>query len=88
MVDNKRMTRLRCRGDTVDLRLRRVGLAVALAHGAGKSTFAIEYADAMGLNYFGADSIAKELAPNNPFSVRVQASQQFLQRIRDALEKR
>jgi len=38
--------------------------------------------------YFGADAIAKELEPSDPFSVRVQASKMFLERIRDSLSTR
>ena len=63
-------------------------IVVGGPNGAGKSTFAIDYANAQGVHYFGADSIAKELAPYDPFSVRVRASQQFLERISRALEHR
>ena len=56
-------------------------------NGAGKSTFAIDYADELGVHYFGADSIAKEIAPDDPFSARVHASRIFLDRIRDSLSK-
>ena len=57
-------------------------------NGAGKSTFAIDHSRSSQCEYIGADAIAEELSPNNPISVRVEASRIFLDRIRNAVSKR
>ena len=57
-------------------------------NGAGKSTFAINYADELGVEYFGADAIAKELAPDDLYSARISASELFLERIRESVARR
>jgi predicted ABC-type ATPase len=63
-------------------------IVVGGANGAGKSTFAIDHAVRAGYPYFGADSIAAELAPIDPMSVRISASQLFLERIRAAVDEK
>lgn len=55
-------------------------------NGSGKSTFAEEYVQRFGLEYLGADAIAAELAPQDPFSVRVEAGKQFVRRLTAAIE--
>lgn len=55
-------------------------------NGSGKSTFADEYVAQYQLRYLGADAIAAELAPQDPFSVRVQAGKQFVKRLVAALQ--
>ncbi|WP_348944730.1 AAA family ATPase [Chitinibacter sp. FCG-7] len=55
-------------------------------NGSGKSTFADEYVALYQLRYLGADAIAAELAPNDPFSVRVEAGKQFVRRLKAALQ--
>jgi predicted ABC-type ATPase len=54
-------------------------------NGSGKSTFADEYSARYAIPYLGADSIAAELAPDNPLSVRVEAGKQFVHRLTDAI---
>ena len=63
-------------------------IVVGGPNGAGKSTFAIDYAVALGIAYFGADAIAAELAPHDPYSMRIRASKLFLERIRESVEQR
>lgn len=55
-------------------------------NGSGKSTFAEEYVQRFGVEYLGADAIAAELAPHDPFSVRVEAGKQFVRRLTAAIE--
>lgn len=55
-------------------------------NGSGKSTFAEEYVQRFGLEYLGADAIAAELAPQDPFSVRVEAGKQFVRRLTAAIK--
>ncbi len=57
-------------------------------NGSGKTTFALEYAHACGLDYLGADDIAAKLSPENPLSARVQAGRLFLTELRNALAMR
>ncbi len=57
-------------------------------NGSGKSTFAIGHANNLGISYLGADLIASELSPDDPFSARVSASRLFLERIHSALLRR
>lgn len=55
-------------------------------NGSGKSTFADEYVELYQLRYLGADAIAAELSPHDPFSVRVEAGKQFVRRLKAALQ--
>jgi len=57
------------------------------ANGAGKTTFALELAKAYELPYLGADLIAAELCPEDPWSVRVPASREFLRRLKGYRER-
>lgn len=57
-------------------------------NGSGKSTFALHHAKTTGTRYIGADQIAAELSPKNPFSKRVEASRQFITTIREAIGQR
>jgi len=50
-------------------------------NGAGKSTFAINYSLTRNVQYLGADAIAAEICPENPFAVRIEASRLFLERL-------
>ncbi len=57
-------------------------------NGAGKTTFAVEYAAEMGLDYLGDDSIADEMSPGNPGSVRIAAARTYIDRLQNALAQR
>ena len=57
-------------------------------NGSGKSTFAIAHTDNLGIPYVGADSIAAELNPDNPFSVRIAASRLFVESITASLRRK
>jgi len=57
------------------------------ANGAGKTTFALELAEAYDLPYLGADLIAAELCPEDPWSARVPASREFLNRLKGYRER-
>jgi len=57
-------------------------------NGSGKSTFAMKHAETSGIRYIGADQIASELSPESPVSVRIEASRQFIIRIRESIEQR
>jgi len=57
------------------------------ANGAGKTTFALEFAEAYDLPYLGADLIAAELCPEDPWSVRVPASREFLRQLKTYRER-
>lgn len=52
------------------------------ANGAGKTTFALELAEAYQLPYLGADQIAAELCPEDVWSARVPASREFTSRLK------
>jgi predicted ABC-type ATPase len=54
-------------------------------NGSGKSTFAEEYRIRYAMTYLGADSIAAELAPNNPLSSKITAGKQFVHRLNAAI---
>jgi predicted ABC-type ATPase len=56
------------------------------ANGAGKTTFARQFAQTEKLPYLGADDIAFQLAPENPASVRVAAGREFSRRLSDAIK--
>jgi hypothetical protein len=55
------------------------------ANGAGKTTFAAEYASLYHCVYLGADAIATELASDAPELVAVAAGEELLRRIAAAL---
>ena len=55
------------------------------ANGAGKTTFARQFAETEKLPYLGADDIAFQLAPNDTASVRVAAGREFSRRLSDAI---
>lgn len=57
------------------------------ANGAGKTTFALELAEAYALPYLGADLIAAALCPDDPWSARVPASREFLHRLKGYRER-
>ena len=56
------------------------------ANGAGKTTFARQFAETEKLPYLGADDIAFQLAPNDTASVRVTAGREFSRRLSDAIK--
>lgn len=60
-------------------------IVVGGPNGAGKTTFAEEYVAEHGCNYIGADLIAAQLSPEDPASVRISASREFLDRIERAV---
>jgi len=60
-------------------------IIVGGANGAGKTTFAAEYASRYRCLYLGADAIATELAPTAPDSVGVAAAEELLRRLATAL---
>ena len=62
-------------------------IVVGGPNGAGKSTLAVAYGDENRIDYLGADAIAKDLAPEDPFSVRIRASQIFLDRLRESIAR-
>lgn len=63
-------------------------IVVGGANGAGKTTFAVEYAAQRSLDYIGADAIAAELSPGNPSEARISAGRVFLARIGSAIAAR
>lgn len=60
-------------------------IVVGGANGAGKTTFALEYASQFRGLYLGADAIAAELAPDAPDSVAVAAAEELMRRLAAAL---
>jgi predicted ABC-type ATPase len=60
-------------------------IVVGGANGAGKTTFAVEFAEQRSLPYLGADAIATEMLPRNPSAVRIAAGREFLTRIGSAI---
>ena len=56
------------------------------ANGAGKTTFARQFAQIEELPYLGADDIAFQLSPENTASVRVTAGREFSRRLSDAIQ--
>lgn len=59
-------------------------IIVGGANGAGKTTFAVEYASLRSCLYLGADAIAAELAPDNPELVPMAAGQELMRRLATA----
>jgi len=60
-------------------------MIVGGANGAGKTTFAAEYASRYDCLYLGADAIATELAPKAPDTVAVAAGEELMRRVAAAL---
>jgi predicted ABC-type ATPase len=63
-------------------------LIVGGPNGAGKTTLAEPYADQTGQPYLGADRIAKDLNPEDPYAVRMAAGRRFLRRLDAFIEAR
>ena len=63
-------------------------IVVGGPNGSGKSTFALNHSNATGIRYLGADQIAAELSPDDPVSARIEASRQFILRIRESIGHR
>ena len=61
-------------------------IIVSGANGAGKTTFAIEYATHRNFLYLGADHIAMELSPEAPHKIPVTAGKELRKRLAAALE--
>lgn len=57
------------------------------ANGAGKTTFAVEYASRHNCLYLGADAIAAELRPDAPGLVPVAAGEELTRRLTAALSR-
>lgn len=60
-------------------------IIVGGANGAGKTTFAVEYASRRNCLYLGADAIAAELRPGAPELLPVAAGQELTRRLAAAL---
>ncbi len=58
------------------------------ANGSGKTTLAREFVLVDGIDYLGADEIARELNPNNPENEAISAARLFSQRLEDYLANR
>lgn len=58
------------------------------SNGSGKTTTANILIDRLSLRYLGADDIAKELNPNDVQSAENQAGRLFVQRIREAIDRK
>jgi predicted ABC-type ATPase len=63
-------------------------LIVGGPNGAGKTTLAEPYANQTGQPYLGADRIAKDLNPDDPYAVRMAAGRRFLRRLDAFIEAR
>jgi predicted ABC-type ATPase len=63
-------------------------LIVAGPNGAGKTTLALKYANALDVEYIGADKIAHEINSKDPFSVRIQAGERFIRTIEGLIQSR
>ena len=53
-------------------------LIVGGPNGSGKTTVAMQYAEAEGIPYLGADAIAASLNPEFPATARIEAGRQFI----------
>lgn len=58
-------------------------LIVAGPNGAGKTTLAMSYAGARDAKYIGADKIAYDISPENPYAVRMKAGEEFIRQINE-----
>lgn len=63
-------------------------LIVGGPNGAGKTTLAERYAETFGARYVGADKIAHEINPKDPYSVRIPAAEQFIKSIHNLISER
>lgn len=63
-------------------------IVVGGANGSGKTTFALEYSQKTSVPYLGADELARQMAPHNLASVQVAAGRQFLELLRQAINRR
>jgi len=63
-------------------------LIVGGPNGAGKSTLALTYAREFGAEYIGADKIAHEINSEDPYSVRIQAGERFINTIEDLIQSK
>ena len=57
-------------------------------NGAGKTTFVREFQKRRDFPYLGADEIAYELSPADPYAVRMEAGRLFVERFYDFVERR
>ena len=62
-------------------------IIVAGANGVGKTTFAYQYRDEYGIEYLGADDIAKELSIEASGNVEVKAGKEFFRRLENYFKK-
>ena len=60
---------------------------IAGANGSGKTTFALNFAKAKGLDFINADEIAKEYDPQDIQKYKVTAGKVFFQRVNERLSK-
>lgn len=60
-------------------------IIVGGANGAGKTTFAVEYASRRKCLYLGADAVAAEIAPDSPELVPEAAGRELMRRLTTAL---
>ncbi len=60
-------------------------LLVGGPNGAGKTTFATQFLAQRPGVYLGADAIAAELSPHDPYAARIEAGRQFLHRLDELL---
>ena len=61
-------------------------LIVAGPNGSGKTTLALSYSKAFNAEYIGADKIAYDINPTDPYSVRMQAGERFIRSINDLIQ--
>lgn len=57
-------------------------------NGAGKTTFVRQFQTQRDFPYLGADEIAYELSPADPYAVRMEAGRLFVERFYDRVERR
>ncbi|MCA9045851.1 MAG: AAA family ATPase, partial [Planctomycetaceae bacterium] len=63
-------------------------LVVGGPNGSGKTTVAMQYADAEGMGYIGADAIAASLNPDDPTAARIEAGKHFIRSFNSAIANR
>jgi predicted ABC-type ATPase len=61
-------------------------IIVSGGNGSGKTTFAQKYLHAFGLPYIGADKIAYELSPDDPYSQSIEAGRLFIEQVNQMIE--
>lgn len=57
-------------------------------NGSGKTTFVRQFQTQRDFQYLGADEIAYELSPADPYAVRIEAGRLFIERFYDYVERR